>query len=292
MLTGQKDTVIYKQTTLNAGGKIVDLSSPVVMGILNATPDSFYEKSRFATDKEVLGKAERMLAEGASLLDVGGYSTRPGAEEVSEEVELKRVVPIIKSIVQEFSQAVVSVDTFRAEVAKQALDAGASMVNDVSGGQLDERMYEAVANYKAAYVLMHMKGTPQNMASQHDYDNILVEMLDYFQERLFDIRSLGVADVLIDPGFGFAKNKEQNFFLLNKLSTFKLLGCPILAGLSRKSMVYKTLGLPPEEALNGTSVLHALALLNGAAILRVHDVKEANEAIKLIEEVKKRETIE
>lgn len=227
-----------------------------------------------------------MLSEGAHILDIGGYSTRPGAENISVEEEILRIVPCIRAIKKEFPEAIVSVDTFRAVVAEQALDAGATIVNDVSGGSLDEEMYKVVASYKAAYVLMHMRGTPQDMAQHVKYEDILVEILNYFQKKLFELRTLGVADVLVDIGFGFAKTREQNFFLLKNLRIFKMLDCPLLVGLSRKSLIYKTLDIEPNEALNGTSVLNTLALLNGASILRVHDVKEAVQAIKLVEAMK------
>lgn len=280
-----KDSLFCPNKTLNAGGKVVDLSQPCVMGILNVTPDSFYTESRFLTEREVLQQASKMLEDGASILDIGGYSTRPGAENISVEEEIERVIPIVRSVKQEFPEAIVSVDTFRSTVAQQALDLGAEIINDISGGNLDDHMFEMMGRYKATYVLMHIKGTPQDMMLHAQYGDILVEMLNYFQKRLFELRSFGVADVVIDLGFGFAKTKAQNFFLLKNLRIFKMLDCPILVGLSRKSMVYKTLDIPPSEALNGTSVLNTTALLNGASILRVHDVREAVQAVKLITEL-------
>ena len=277
-----KDSLFCINNTLNAGGKVLDLSSPLVMGILNSTPDSFFNGSRASTEGEWLKTAASMLADGADILDIGGYSTRPGAEDITLQEELQRVVPCIKVIKREFPEAVISVDTFRSSVVRQALDAGASIVNDISGGNLDEDMYEMVARYGAAYILMHMKGTPQNMVQHARYEDILVEILNYFQKRLFELRALGVADVLVDVGFGFAKTREQNFFLLKNLRIFKMLDCPLLVGLSRKSLIYKTLEIEPVAALNGTSVLNTMALLNGASILRVHDVKEAVQTAKLV----------
>jgi dihydropteroate synthase len=281
-----KDSLFCTKNTLNAGGKVLDLSGPLVMGILNSTPDSFYEQSRFQSDIPMLDKVASMLTDGADILDIGGYSSRPGAENVSAEEELGRVIPSIRAIKKEFPEAIVSVDTFRAVVAKEAIESGADMVNDISGGGLDEHMFELVAKYKVPYVMMHMKGSPQDMSMYTRYENILVEMLNYFQRRLFELRVLGVADVVLDLGFGFAKTREQNFFLLKNLRIFKMLDCPILVGLSRKSLIYKTLEIEPSEALNGTSVLNTMALLNGGAILRVHDVKEARQAIKLVSELK------
>lgn len=280
-----KDSLFCTKNTLNAAGKVLDVSKPVVMGILNSTPDSFYAQSRSLTTRQLLEKAMAMLEEGADILDIGGYSTRPGAEDISLEEEMERVIPNIVAIKKEFPSAVISVDTFRSTVAKKAIEHGAGIVNDVSGGSLDEQMFEMVAKYKVAYVLMHMKGSPQDMSTYTNYENILVEMLNYFQRRLFELQALGVADVIVDPGFGFAKTREQNFFLLKNLRIFKMLECPLLVGLSRKSLIYKTLDIAPSEALNGTSVLNTMALLNGGSILRVHDVKEARQAIKLVSEL-------
>jgi dihydropteroate synthase len=253
----------------------------MVMGILNVTPDSFYEGSRVVTEHDIVRKAERMLQEGASMLDVGGYSTRPGAQEVPEEEELERVKRAIRLLLRTFPKALISVDTFRSKVAKAAVEEGASIINDVSGGTLDAQMFKTVAELQVPYILMHMRGTPKTMSSLTNYNNLIGEILAYFHEKIFALQSLGVKDILVDPGFGFAKTVEQNFTLLNSLNHLKILGKPLLVGLSRKSMVWKTLSVTPEEALNGTTVLHTLALTKGASVLRVHDVKEAVQAVKL-----------
>ncbi len=276
-----KDSVFSTKPTLNIGGKITSLDSPRVMGILNVTPDSFYGDSRLASEKEILASASEMISEGATWLDVGGYSSRPGALHISKEEELERVIPAIKAILKEIPSAHISIDTFRSEVARCALDAGASMVNDISGGELDEKMAEVLALYKVPYVLMHMKGTPQNMVHASHYDDIIYEIMDYFQKKLHKLLSIGVVDVILDLGFGFAKTIEQNFYLLDNLAVFKMLERPILVGISRKSMISKTLGVETADALNGTTALHMVASQNGADILRVHDVKEAMQAIKL-----------
>ncbi|MCS6832268.1 MAG: dihydropteroate synthase, partial [Flammeovirgaceae bacterium] len=265
-------------------GRILSLERPIVMGILNLTPDSFYEGSRVRED-EVLNKASRMLEEGATILDVGGYSTRPNASEVSLEEELQRVIPAIEQIHTHFPEAIISVDTFRAKVAEQAVQAGASIVNDISGGQLDSLMIETVGKLNVPYVLMHSRGTPQTMMHLNQYDNILNDILNYFLEKIEQLRQHRVTDIILDLGFGFAKNIEQNFYLLKHQAKFSIVGLPILTGISRKSMIYKTLGISPEEALHGTSVLHLVALQQGANILRVHDVKEAVQVIRLWEKL-------
>ncbi|MGB3183689.1 MAG: dihydropteroate synthase [Cyclobacteriaceae bacterium] len=252
------------------------------MGIINVTPDSFYRGSRVEEEKSLIMRAEKMLQEGATILDIGGYSTRPGAEDIPAEVEKDRVVRAISSLTVAFPDAVLSVDTFRAGVARSAVEAGASIINDVSGGTLDEGMYKTVAQLAVPYVLMHMKGTPQTMKSLADYENLLEEILSYFSRKVHMLRQMGIADIILDPGFGFAKTISHNFELLNKLRYFHIFGLPLMAGLSRKSMVYHTLGISPEEALNGTTVCHTAALMNGADILRVHDVKEAIEVVKLV----------
>ncbi|MEM6841111.1 MAG: dihydropteroate synthase [Bacteroidota bacterium] len=257
------------------------------MGILNITPDSFYDGGKYhQADRALLSQAEKMLRDGATLLDLGGYSSRPGASHISVEEEKLRVVTAIEHVAKNFPEANLSVDTFRAEVAQEALAAGACMVNDISGGELDPRMFEVVARYQVPYVLMHMRGTPQTMKQLTDYDHIVVELLGYFQQKIARLRELNVADIILDPGFGFAKTIDQNYHLLNHLQAFQELGLPVLAGLSRKSMIYKRLGGTPDNALNGTTVLNTVALLQGAAILRVHDVKEAQEAIHLVQYTK------
>jgi dihydropteroate synthase len=251
------------------------------MGILNTTPDSFYEGSRAGSVENAVDRAGHMIAEGATILDIGGYSSRPGAADISEQEELDRVLPVIEVIIKNFPQAYVSIDTFRAGVARQAVERGACMVNDISGGSLDAQMFETVARLQVPYILMHMRGTPQTMKSQTDYGDILKEMVDYFQKKVYQLRQLDIKDIILDVGFGFAKTIEQNYFLLRNLEVFNILGLPVLAGLSRKSLIYKKLNIPVTGALNGTTVLNTLALSKGAAILRVHDVKEAVETVKL-----------
>lgn len=276
-----KDTPFLTNYTLKLGGKLLDLSQPRVMGILNVTPDSFYVGSRIAGEKALLSQAEQMLAEGADLLDIGGYSSRPGAEDVSPPDELERVVTAVLAVIKHFPDARISVDTFRASVAEAAVDAGACLVNDISGGELDENMFETVARLQVPYILMHMKGTPKTMATLNQYHDLPKEIIDYFAARLNKLRQKGVKDIVVDPGFGFAKNIRQNFLLLQNLQLLKALDVPFLVGVSRKSLIWKSLGSTPEEAGNGTTVLNTLALENGASILRVHDVRPAVEAIKL-----------
>lgn len=269
--------------TLNCKGRLLTFNTPVVMGILNTTPDSFYSGSRNPTIEGAMATAEKMLSEGAAMLDIGGQSTRPKSEKITEEEEAARVLPVIEAVSKAFPEAIISIDTYYASVAKQAVEAGANMVNDISGGQADEAMLAAVASLHVPYVCMHMKGTPQNMHEKAIYQDVAQEVLDYFIERTEACRVAGILDVIIDPGFGFAKSIDQSFELLRKLSVLKILEKPILLGLSRKSSIFKTLGVTAAEALNGTTVMNTIGLLNGAAILRVHDVREALEAIKLIE---------
>lgn len=271
--------------TLNCRGNLIDLSVPKVMGIINVTPDSFYDGGKTFSKKEMLKQAEKMLSEGATFLDVGGYSTRPGAEDISETEEIRRAVEAVESMLKRFPEALISVDTFRSEVAKKAVEAGAAMVNDVSGGTLDAEMYNIVAKLKVPYVLMHMRGTPKTMAKLTDYKNVTLEVLKDLAEKIALARAVGINDIVADPGFGFAKTREQSFQLLNNLELFQKLNVPILAGISRKSMIYKTLETSSDNALNGTTSLNTIALLKEAKILRVHDVKEAVECVKLSSEV-------
>ncbi len=278
-----KDTFFQVKRTLNIAGQIIDLSQPKVMGILNITPDSFYSGSRQQTEKELLKNAEKMLIDGADFLDLGAYSSRPGANDISAEEEMERLIPAVKCIAKEFSQAFISVDTFRANVAQKAVENGAHIINDISGGTLDPNMFETVGKLNVPYILMHMKGNPQNMVRQNSYDNMMQELLFYFSERIHHLKEYGVKDIIIDPGFGFAKDIAQNYQLLKNLDYFSLLEYPILAGLSRKSMIWKSLDISANEALNGTSVLNTFALQAGACILRVHDVKEAKECITLFQ---------
>ena len=269
------------QHSVNCRGRLVDLTVPAVMGILNVTPDSFFSGSRIVIEKAV-DIAGNMLTDGATFLDIGGYSTRPGAADVSPAEEADRVLPVIRAILSSFPDALISIDTFRSSVARQAVDAGACLINDVSGGTLDPAMFATVAQLPGVpYVLMHMRGTPQTMQSLATYANVALEVIDELMSRLAELRALGVHDVILDPGFGFAKTAAQNFELLSQLDTFALFDEPILAGLSRKTTIWKTLGISADEALNGTTVLNTVALLKGASILRVHDVREAVETVKL-----------
>jgi len=278
-----KDTFFQVKKTLNAGGKIIDLSQPKVMGIINITPDSFFSGSRKQNENEILQQAEKMLNEGADFLDLGAYSSRPRAEDISVEEEENRLIPAVKLMNTHFPKAVISVDTFRASIAEKAINSGAHIINDISGGSLDEKMFETVGKLQVPYILMHMKGTPQTMKNLNQYDDIVQEISFYFSEKINQLKAFGVKDIVLDLGFGFAKNIEQNYFLLNHLAEFRMFGFPILAGLSRKSMIWKALAIQPEDALNGTSILNTIALQNGASILRVHDVKEAKECIKIFE---------
>lgn len=267
--------------SLNCKGRLLVLDEPRVMGIINVTPDSFYAGSRRMNMSEILPQADKMISEGATFLDIGGLSTRPGSEPVTADEELERVVPAIEGIHQKFPETILSIDTYRAAVAKEAVMAGASMVNDISGGELDEAMLETVASLKVPYVCMHMKGTPETMQTLAVYHDVAREVLDYFILKVEACKKAGIHDVIVDPGFGFAKTIQQNFELLNKLEVLQMLKKPVLIGLSRKSSVYKTLGITSEEALNGTTVLNTIGLIKGANILRVHDVKEAVQAVKL-----------
>jgi len=267
--------------TLNIRGALLDLSAPVVMGIMNITPDSFYSGSRVAATDEIVEKAGQMLSEGAGMIDIGGYSTRPGAREVSAEEEGDRIESAVEPLAKFFPDLIISVDTFRAEVAERGIRKGAHIINDVAGGTLDDAMFETVARLHVPYILMHMRGTPQTMNSLTDYERLVPEILTDLRQKVAVLQSRGVADLIIDPGFGFAKTIAQNFELMRELKQFQLLGYPMLVGISRKTTIYKTLHISPEEALNGTTVLNTLALERGASILRVHDVKPAVEAVKL-----------
>lgn len=275
-------TAFRPKTTLNVRGTLVDLRTPAVMGILNATPDSFYAQSRAQAEDDLLAKAGQMLTEGATFLDVGGYSTRPGAPDVSEAEETERVLVALEALHRQFPEALLSVDTFRASVAEKAVGAGAGLVNDVAGGSLDPAMFATVARLGVPYVLMHLRGTPQTMTSLANYENVTLEVIVELSEKVAQLHALGVKDLILDPGFGFAKTPAHNDQLLRELPAFRLFELPLLVGLSRKSSIWRRLGITPDEALNGSTVLHTAALLDGANILRVHDVKEAVEAVKLI----------
>jgi dihydropteroate synthase len=276
-----KDTLFSTKTTVNCRGKLLPLGAPLVMGILNVTPDSFYAGSRLSSLDEVLRKAETMLADGTDILDIGGYSSRPGATDISVQEELDRVAPAVEAIARKFPEAVISVDTFRAAVAEAAVKAGGAIINDISGGKLDEAMFETVARLQVPYILMHMRGTPQTMTTLAKYDDVAVEVVDELQGQLARLKQLGVKDIIVDPGLGFAKTVEHNFELLRRLDELRVFGLPILVGLSRKSMVYKTLGIEQADALTGTIALNMVALMKGAAILRVHDVKETKQTVEL-----------
>jgi dihydropteroate synthase len=269
--------------TINCKGQLIDLSTPKIMGILNVTPNSFYDGGKFSLSENGLSQVGKILEEGATFIDIGAYSSKPNAEFVSEEEERNRILPVVQSILKQFPDALLSIDTFRSEIAAVCIENGAAIINDISAGNLDEKMMDVVAKYNVPYIMMHMRGTPQTMQSQTNYENIIKEMLFYFSEKVNKARSLGINDLIIDPGFGFAKTLEQNYEVLQNLELFKMLDLPILAGISRKSMVYKPLGLTADEALNGTTVLNTIALSKGANILRVHDVKEALECVKLFE---------
>ena len=274
-------------TQINCKGVLISFDTPKVMGILNITPDSFYSQSR-TTPSEVLHKAEQMLQEGATFVDIGGYSSRPNAQEVSEEEELQRVVPVVEALVKHFPDIRISVDTFRAEVARQSLEAGACIINDISAGQIDPTIWEVAAHYQVPYIAMHMRGTPQTRQTYTEYDKLTKDILYYFSEVKDKARQLKINDLIVDPGFGFSKTLAQNYELMQQLALFKALECPILVGISRKSMIYKLLDTTAEDALNGTTVLNTFALLHGADILRVHDVKEAMECVRIVGELCKK----
>lgn len=276
-----KDTVFWEKKALRLRGNLIYLDSPKVIGILNLTPDSFYSGSRFGSDLMLLKKAEEMLEHGAFMLDVGAYSSRPGAPEVSEKEEEDRLLPSLRRLISEFSEVFFSVDTFRSGIARKAVEAGAAVINDISGGELDPKMFETVASMDVAYILMHMRGSPETMIHLDVYDDLILDLIHYFQQKLEILANLGVKDIILDPGFGFAKNINQNFSLLKELNSLSMLEYPMLAGLSRKSLIYKTLNVSAEEAMPGTIALNMVALQQGAVFLRVHDVREAVETIKL-----------
>jgi dihydropteroate synthase len=285
--SAHKTFVLEKPRYINTRGSLLDLSIPKVMGILNITPDSFYKGSRYNTDDEIRNAAIRMVAEGADILDLGGSSSRPGAENVSSEEEGKRVLNAIKLIRRELPDAIISVDTFSADVAKKAvLEYGADMINDISGGEADKLMFAAIEKLNVPYILMHMKGDPRSMQKNPVYDDVVADILKWLGERIYRLKSAGVKDIIIDPGFGFGKTAEHNFDMLRRLNDFSVAGLPVLAGMSRKSMIWKSLKISADEALNGTTALNMIALTNGADILRVHDVKEAVQTIRLFEILK------
>lgn len=267
--------------TINCKGKILNFDSPIVMGILNITPDSFYDGNTLFSDKDILLRAEKMLKDGASIIDIGGYSSRPGAKEISTEEEINRIVNPIKLITKEFPESIISIDTFRGKVAQEAINCGASLVNDISAGDDDATMFDVVKQNQVPYIIMHKQGTPKNMQDSPQYKDVVGDVFKYLTNKVNELNKMGINDIIIDPGFGFGKTISHNFELLNNLKNFELLNVPVLVGLSRKSMIYKSLDSSPIEALNGTTALNMAALQNGANILRVHDVKEAMECVKL-----------
>ena len=288
MLIFAEEKIFSKETMfITANGKLLDLSTPAVMGIINLTPDSFYHASLYKSDRDLLKGVEKMIADGADILDFGGYSTKPDAENVSVNEEISRLSSGLELVLKHFSDLIISVDTFRASVAKSMVqNFGVAIINDIGGGTLDNLMFETIADLQISYVLMHTRGTPQTMKNQTNYKNLIAEIIDFFQKRIAQLRVFGVNNIIIDPGFGFAKTLEQNYEILNKLSYLKELNVPILAGVSRKSMIYKLLEIEPKDALNGTTAVNMIALANGANILRVHDVKEAKQAIKVFQNLR------
>jgi len=272
--------------TINCKGQLIDLSHPKVMGILNVTPDSFFDGGSYTGERDLLNQVEKMVHDGATFIDLGGYSSKPNAEFVSEQVELERIVPVVQLILKNFPDVLLSIDTFRSTVAAACLENGAALINDISAGDLDVKMFEVIAKYNVPYIMMHMRGTPQTMQKLTDYKDIVKEMLFYFSERVVKARKFGINDLIVDPGFGFAKTTEQNYEVMQKLALFNILDLPILVGISRKSMIYKVLNINAKEALNGTTFLNTIALTKGASILRAHDVKEAVECVALWNQLK------
>jgi dihydropteroate synthase len=291
MKSAPENSFFSTNQTLNIQGRLFDLNTPLVMAVLNVTPDSFYDGGRYQTESAILNHVEKLLAEGATFIDVGAYSSRPGATDISEEEESNRALFALRTIIRNFPHALLSIDTFRSEVASAAVNEGACIVNDISAGDLDPKMFDTVARLNVPYIAMHMRGNPSTMNRLTEYDNLLRDMVSYFQEKINRLKQIGVKDVIIDPGFGFAKTIEQNFYLLGHLDYFRLLGKPIAVGLSRKSMIWKTLSISADNALNGTTSLNTMALIKGANILRVHDVKEAMEVIKLVSTIRNNRNI-
>ena len=272
--------------TINCKGNLIDLSTPKVMGVINLTPDSFYDGGKLTSKKEILLQANKMLKEGATFLDLGAYSSRPGAQFVSEKEEMHRLLPVIKILLDEFPEILLSIDTFRSNVANESIYAGASLINDISAGTLDDHMFKIIAQHQVPYVMMHMRGTPETMMQNTDYTNLTKEVIYYFSERIAKARSFGINDLIVDPGFGFSKTLDQNYELFNDLELFRHLNVPLLIGISRKSMIQKKIKTTAADSLNGTTALHAIAIQKGASILRVHDVKEAFETINLLQNLK------
>ncbi len=268
--------------TINCAGKLVDLSTPKIMGILNVTPDSFYDGGVHSSDKKILNHVEKMLKDGAFFIDIGGYSSRPNGKNIDENEELNRVVPALELVNNNFPETIISIDTFRSKVAETCLNSGASIINDISAGEMDKKMMKIVGKHNVPYIMMHMKGNPQNMINKTSYDDMIKEIVKYFSKKINQAISFKINDLIIDPGFGFAKDLKQNYDLLGNMDLLKILDKPIMVGISRKSMIYQSLKTNAKESLNGTTVLNTVSLIKGASILRVHDVKEANECVKLI----------
>jgi len=289
MLINQKEQSYFdKRKSINLAGELIDLSSPIVMGILNVTPDSFYDGGKYQTEKSILNRAEEIISQGGKIIDIGAFSTRPGSKEVSLKEELNRIVPAVKAIRDKFPQMHLSLDTYRSEVARIIVDDfGPCIINDISGGTMDEKMFEVVAGLKIPYILMHIQGTPGTMQDHPSYTDVVNEVILFLSQRVQKLKLLGVNDIIIDPGFGFGKLTSHNYELMNRLDSFKIFKLPVLVGISRKGMIWKPLGIKPDEALTGTIALNTLALLGNADILRVHDVKEAVETIKITEMLKR-----
>jgi dihydropteroate synthase len=271
--------------TINCKGLLVNLSTPKVMGILNVTPNSFFDGGKYKNETEILSQVEKMLLDGATFIDIGAYSSKPNAEFVSEQEEISRIVPVVNLILKHFPETIISIDTFRSQVAKASIESGAAIINDIAAGNLDDKMFEIIAKYNVPYIMMHMRGNPQTMQTLTEYDDILKEILFYFSEKVAVARSFGINDLIVDPGFGFAKTITQNYEVFKKMELFNMLELPLLVGISRKSMIYKTLETTIENSLNGTTVLNTLAMTKGAKILRVHDVKEAMECVTLFNKI-------
>jgi len=273
--------------TINCKGKLIDLKTPKVMGILNVTPDSFFNNSRVVSDEKMLKKVASMLSDGAAFIDIGAYSSRPGAPFVTEDEEQSRLFPVLELVLNEFPDVLISVDTFRSKVASSAIEMGAAIINDISAGDMDAGMFDVIAEQQVPYIMMHKRGTPQTMNSLNNYKDLIFDITDELQLKINRLEKKGVNDIIVDPGLGFAKDTKQNYEIIKKLKSFEILGHPILIGASRKSMIYKVLECAPDEALNGSTVVHTASLLGGASILRVHDVKEAVEAVKITNLLKK-----
>ena len=282
MNSKHKNTFFSSQKTLNCGGKLISLERPLVMGIVNLTPDSFYNGGKYNNTTDVLKHISKMLVEGADIIDIGAISTKPGAKEVDAKEENKRLFPVLKLVKKEFPYAIISVDTYRSEIAKTAVDYGAHIINDISAGSFDKKMFKTISGLQIPYIIMHIQGTPANMQKNPKYNNVLKEVMFYFSEKIAALNNLGVNDIIIDPGFGFGKTVEHNYELLNNLEYFSFFELPLMVGVSRKSMINKVLGTKPDDALNGTTALNTIALMKGANILRVHDVKEAVETVKIV----------